>query len=80
MKAGERTQHLRLLDKLLDVGKRARDADSMDALHRLQMEADELVVETVQRAERNMLGESQAPVLCSRSSRPGRPLPKDARF
>ncbi len=59
MKAGERTQHLRLLNKLLDVGKRARDADSMDALHRLQMEADELVVETVQRAERNMLGESQ---------------------
>ena len=30
MKAGERTQHLRLLNKLLDVGKRARPVDSMD--------------------------------------------------
>jgi hypothetical protein len=59
MKAGERTQHLRLLNKLLDVGNRARRVDSMDALNRLQTEADELVVETVHRAERNTLGESQ---------------------
>jgi TRAP transporter TAXI family solute receptor len=65
MKAGERTQHLRLLNKLLDVGKRARHADSMEALERLQMEADELVVETVHRAERNTLGESQLPFVLS---------------
>jgi TRAP transporter TAXI family solute receptor len=59
MKAGERTQHLRLLNKLLDVCKRARRIETMDALERLQTEADELVIETVHRAERAALGESQ---------------------
>lgn len=65
MKAGERTQHLRLLNKLLDIGKRARQTDSVDALDHLQIEADELVVETVRRAERNTLGESQLPFVLS---------------
>ena len=65
MQAGERTQHLRLLNKLLDVGQRARQVDSMDALNRLQKEADDLVVETVYRAERNTLGESQLSFMLS---------------
>jgi TRAP transporter TAXI family solute receptor len=59
MKAGERTQHLRLLNKLLDIGKRARGTESLETLEALQAEADELVVEAVHRAERATLGESQ---------------------
>jgi len=58
MKAGERTHHLRLLNKLLDVGRRARRIESMQALDELQDEVDELVIQTVHRAERSALGES----------------------
>ena len=49
---------MRLLNKLLDVSKRARSSDSMHALDHLQTEVDELVIETVHRAERSVLGES----------------------
>ncbi len=59
MKAGERTHHLRLLNKLLDIGKRARRVQTMKALDKLQAQADELVIETVHRAERSALGESE---------------------
>jgi len=58
MKAGERTHHLRLLNKLLDIGRRARRIETMQALDNLQAEADQLVTETVHRAERHALGES----------------------
>jgi NMT1-like family len=58
MKAGERTHHVRLLNKILDVSKRARSIDSMPALDKLQAEVDDLVIQTVHRAERSALGES----------------------
>jgi hypothetical protein len=58
MKAGERTHHLRLLNKLLDISRRARLVETMHALDKLQAEADHLVAETVRRAERHALGES----------------------
>jgi TRAP-type uncharacterized transport system substrate-binding protein len=58
MKAGERTHHLRLLNKLLDAGRRARRVETLQALERLQYEVDELVIQTVHRAERHALGES----------------------
>ena len=58
MKAGERTHHMRLLNKLLDVARRARRIESMQALDKLQAEVDDLVIQTVHRAERSALGES----------------------
>lgn len=59
MKAGERTHHLRLLNKLLDVCGRVRQVETMEELDTLQAQADDLVIETVHRAERSALGESQ---------------------
>ena len=58
MKAGERTHHVRLLNKILDISKRARSIESMPALDKLQAEVDDLVIQTVHRAERSALGES----------------------
>lgn len=58
MKAGERTHHLRLLNKLLDISRRAHRVETMHALDKLQAETDDLVFQTVHRAERSALGES----------------------
>ena len=58
MKAGERTHHVRLLNKILDISKRARSIDGMPALDKLQAEVDDLVIQTVHRAERSALGKS----------------------
>ncbi len=58
MKAGERSHHMRLLNKLLDVARRAHRIESMQALDKLQSEVDDLVIQTVHRAERSALGES----------------------
>jgi TRAP transporter TAXI family solute receptor len=58
MKAGERTHHVRLLNKLLDISRRAHSVETMQALDTLQEETDELVIQTVHRAERSALGES----------------------
>ena len=41
MKAGERTHHLRLLNKLLDISRRARQIDTMHALDKLQYALDQ---------------------------------------
>ena len=58
VKADTRADHLRLLTKLLDIGKKARQVPDMAALERLQIEADDLVIETVHRLEQGSLGNS----------------------
>ena len=58
MKAGERTHHLRLLNKVLDVAGRAHRVETMQALDKLQTELDDFVIQTVHRAERSALGDS----------------------
>jgi len=58
VKAGTRTDHLRLLTRLLDVGRKARQVPDLDTLEQLQAEADELVIETVHRLEQGSLGDS----------------------
>ena len=59
MKAGERTHHVRLLNKILDVSKRARRrSTAWRRSTNLQAEVDNLVIQTVHRAERTALGKS----------------------
>lgn len=58
VKAGTRTDHLRLLMRLLEISRKARQVADIATLEQLQIEADELVIETVHRLEQGKLGDS----------------------
>jgi hypothetical protein len=52
------SQRLKLLHRLLQLIKRARVAESIEALDQIQAEADHILVTIIQQAERNQLDES----------------------
>jgi TRAP-type uncharacterized transport system substrate-binding protein len=57
-RADTRTRRLRLLQKLLDLTKKAHAAETLDAIDQLQIEADTLVVATIHQTEREDFDES----------------------
>jgi TRAP transporter TAXI family solute receptor len=54
-RAGDRSKKLVLLNRLLDLMKTARRADSIEALDRIETEADEILATAVTNAEQNNL-------------------------
>jgi TRAP transporter TAXI family solute receptor len=58
LKAGDRSQRLLLLNRLLDMMKTARQAESVDILDQLETEADEILATAVAEAEKHNLDQS----------------------
>jgi len=57
-RAGDRGQRLVLLNRLLDMMKTARQADSLELLEQLEAEADEILLTAVAEAEKHNLDQS----------------------
>jgi TRAP-type uncharacterized transport system substrate-binding protein len=56
-RADSSTRRIRLLHRLLQLMKRGRSADSVEALDQLQSETDSILASTIQQAERNQIDE-----------------------
>jgi hypothetical protein len=63
LRADNSTRRIRLLHRLLTITKKARCAESVDTVDGLQEECDDLVTETIHRAERDKLDDTAMAIL-----------------
>ncbi len=58
LRSDTRTRRLRLLQRVLDLVRKAHAAQKLDAIERLQIEADNLVIAIIHRSEREEFDET----------------------